>query len=115
MLEHHRDIALARLQSVDPPAFQPHLTRIGGLKPRDDPEKRRFAGSRRAEERDELALLEGQADVVENRRRREGLADAFQLETGQATLPSAGNLQAAPNAAIAIRKWPSRQSAANSY
>jgi hypothetical protein len=50
-------------------------------------------------------LFEGQADVVEDRGRPEGLADSLQLETGQATLPSGGNLQAAPNAAIAIRAW----------
>jgi hypothetical protein len=87
MLEHHRDSAAAWRQLVDPAPFEPHLARIRRLEAGDDSKQRRLAGSGRAEEGDELALLHGERDAIEDGSRAIGLADFVELEAGQCASP----------------------------
>src|SRR4029453_49578 len=66
-----------------PPAPpQPHLAARGRERPRDDVEQRALARAVGPDEADQLALADGEADVVERGEPAELLGDAVHLEDG---------------------------------
>jgi hypothetical protein len=59
-LKHHRDVAIARRELVGDGAADQDLAFADVLEARDHPQRRRFSASRRADENDELAVVDGQ-------------------------------------------------------
>jgi len=80
VLEHHRELPLARrgvgdLASADLDAAGGHF-----LQPRDHPQQAGLAAARRAEEHDELARRHVERQVGDDLHRAIALADLLQLE-----------------------------------
>jgi hypothetical protein len=75
-LEHHRDVAVLRCEGVDGRAVDPHLALVGVVQAREDPQQRRLAAARRADQRQELAVADLEVDAVEHARGAEALPDA---------------------------------------
>ena len=80
VLEHHGDVALLRRQVVDHPLADADLARGDVLEPGDHAQQRRLAAAGRADEDDELAVLDVDRDAVQDRRRAEGLAHVADLD-----------------------------------
>ena len=55
-LEHHRDVAILRLEVVDDPVADLQLTAGDRLEAGDHPQRRRLAAARRPDEDEELAV-----------------------------------------------------------
>ena len=81
-LEHHRDVALRRMQIVDRLAVDADLAGADRLEARDGVEQRRLAAARRADQHEEAALVERQIDALEDFERAEALAQPADFEEG---------------------------------
>jgi hypothetical protein len=81
-LEHHRQVALGRGQARDVAAVE--MDAAGGerLEARDQPQQRRLAAARRADEHGELAARDRQVDALDRLDVAELLLDALELEKG---------------------------------
>ena len=60
VLEHHRDITIRRIDGIHNAAANMQVSVGDILKPRDHAQHRRLATSRRADEHDKLAFLNGE-------------------------------------------------------
>ena len=58
ILEHHRDVAIGRLDLVDDAAADIDLAAGDGLEPRDHPQQRRLAAAGGADQHAELAVAD---------------------------------------------------------
>src|SRR5262245_35536747 len=67
VLEHHREVAVARWSVVHEPSADQQVAGGDVLDPRDHPEQRRLAAARRPDEDQELAVGDIQAHVVDRR------------------------------------------------
>ena len=65
-LEHHRDVAVLRLDAVDDAPGDLDRAAADALKPGEHCQQRRLAAARRADQRDELAGLGFEVDVVQH-------------------------------------------------
>ena len=63
-LKHHRDVPVLGKLVGDVRVAEEHLPRIGGLEPRDDPERGRLAAPGRSEQDQELARLDREAELL---------------------------------------------------
>jgi hypothetical protein len=80
VLEHRVHVSLERRPSRHVAAVQEDPTGRGSLEPGDQPEARGLAGAGRAEQREELAVLDLEVDVVDRNDRAELLGDAFESD-----------------------------------
>ena len=62
VLEHHGDVALARRGEGHVDAVDEHPAVVGDLEAGDDAQRRRLAGARGAEQREELARRDAEVD-----------------------------------------------------
>ncbi len=67
-LEHHRDVARLGGHVIDDLSVDRHGAGRDRLQPGDHPQHRRLAAARRAEQHHELAVRDGEVDVVHGRR-----------------------------------------------
>jgi hypothetical protein len=65
ILEHHRDVALSRLDRVDDASADVDLAAGDGLKPRDHAQQRGFAAAGRADQHAELAVADLEVDALD--------------------------------------------------
>src|SRR6185312_2520405 len=77
-LKDHRQIAFSRRKIGSVGAGDTDLALVGLTQPRNQPEQRRLAASRRADHRDEFAGFDAEVDTVKHLHGVEGLADAVQ-------------------------------------
>ena len=73
-LEHHGELALGRRLAGHVAAVDVDRAAAGVLQPGDQPQQRGLAAARRADEDDELAVLDVEVDVRDDDRRPEGLS-----------------------------------------
>jgi hypothetical protein len=79
-LEHHRQLPLRRRLVGDVAPVDDDLTRGRVLEPGDQPQKRGLAAARGADEHHELAVLDIEVELRDDRRRAEGLVDVAELD-----------------------------------
>jgi hypothetical protein len=81
LLEHEADV---RIGAAHLPVIEEHAARVGRQQARDDPEQGALAGAVGPDERDDLAGLDRQVNVIEGdealARRVEGPTNALELE-----------------------------------
>jgi hypothetical protein len=77
VLEHEADRAHARVQVGRRLAVEPHLARVRRLEPGQDAQDRALAAARRPEQRDERAVLDLEADVVDGDEVAEAFVEMF--------------------------------------
>ena len=65
MLKDHPEAASLRLKARDVAPVKFNRSRVRHLKPRDHPQRRRLAATRRAEQTKELAALDSQREIVD--------------------------------------------------
>ncbi len=83
VLEHHRDVAIDRVEVVDDDVAHEDLARGRLLEAGDHPQSGRLAAARRADEDHELAVLDAEVKIVDGDRPvREPLRDAAKLDRG---------------------------------
>ena len=92
-LEDHADVPPVRRRPRQVDAVDDD--RAGGrlVEPCDEPQRRRLAAAGRAEQRDELALLELEVDAVERGHGAEDAAQAPQLEEAHRRPPGSGEIR----------------------
>ena len=88
-LEHHRDVAVARLQPRDVALAQQHLAAVGELEPREDAERRRLAAAGWAEHDEECAVGDGEVERAQRVDFAEPLRDGAVLDATHETASSA--------------------------
>ncbi len=94
VLEHHRDVAVARREVRDVTVADEHGALGDVLEAGDHPEERRLAASRRADEHHELARLDRQRDVVHGTNiAGVDLADVLQDDLAHEGAPLADRLE----------------------
>ena len=86
MLEDETDLALAHADGARVLAVEQHLAGVRRLQPGDDAQQRGLARARQTQQRDQLAGLDVQVDIVERNEVAEPLADVFELDAHAATL-----------------------------
>ncbi|MNL50107.1 hypothetical protein D3C87_1730950 [compost metagenome] len=90
-LKHHghpgADAPDAFAGCIDAIAMNPDLAALIGLKPVDAAKQGRFAGSRRADDADDLALFHREGNVVDDFDRAETLADVLQFDDAHRDFP----------------------------
>ncbi|ABA49062.1 phenol hydroxylase, putative [Burkholderia pseudomallei 1710b] len=85
VLEHHRDVAILRLERVDDASTDRDLAFRHRLEAGDHPQQRRFPAARRADEHDELAVGDIDVDPVQHvLRAAVTFPDALQAQRGHA-------------------------------
>ena len=78
-LKHHRDVAIARREFVGDGAADHDLAFADVLEARDHAQRRRFSASRRSDENNELAVVDGQIQGTDRAMPvRVGLADILE-------------------------------------
>jgi hypothetical protein len=80
VLEHHSESALLRREAGDVGAVERHLALIRPLVPRDHPERRRLAGARRTDQREQLPRRDLERDVLDRGVPAEAAGDAVESE-----------------------------------
>ncbi len=75
MLEHEADMALAHVLVGGIDAIDENAAAVGALEPRDDPEQRRLAATRRPEKGDELSARQVEAHVTQGLERTKRLGN----------------------------------------
>ena len=80
VLEDEADLPLAGADVVDALAAEAQRAGIGKIEPGEDAQQRRLARARGAEQRDELAILDRQADAAQRFEAAELLDDGVQLD-----------------------------------
>jgi hypothetical protein len=86
-LEHHRDVAVLRLEVVDHLVAEPDLAVGDVLEPGDHPHRRGLAAARGAEEHQEFPVGDGQVEVVDPDVVAPALADVLQPQFGHGVTP----------------------------
>ncbi len=81
-LEHHPHVALVGRRSRDVLAVDDDPARIRLVESGNEAQRRRLAAAARAEQRHELAGLEGEVDPLERRHRPEGAPQLLELDVG---------------------------------
>ena len=79
-LEHHGDVALARVQVVDAPAADADLALGHGIQPGDHVEQRGLAAAGGADQHQKLARVHADVDALEDVQLAVAFADVEQLE-----------------------------------
>src|SRR5882724_3650719 len=79
-LKYHRDVALRRMQIVDPLAFNANIAGTDGLEARNGAEKGRLAATRRADQHEEATLIQGEIDTLQDIERAKALAKSADLK-----------------------------------
>ena len=80
-LEHHAEAAVARLEVVDHLAVDADFAGGRVLEAGDHAQRRGLAAAGRADKDDELAVLDGEGEVLHRLHRAEGLVQIDQLDT----------------------------------
>jgi hypothetical protein len=86
-LEHHGQLALGRRLAGDVAAIDVDGAAAGVLQAGDQPQQCRLAATRRADEDDELAILDHQVEPGDDGRRSEGLGDVLERDVSHGFLP----------------------------
>jgi len=90
-LEDHRDVALLRRQAVDHLIADDHLALADVLEAGDHPQRGGLPAARRADEDDELPVLDLEIEVLHGLGAvREALPDAVELDFRHGMLPRVG-------------------------
>lgn len=89
VLKDEPDVTIARRLGGDAAAGVEHLAAVRRLEAGDDPQERRLAAARGAEQGDELARRDVEADVVQDRDPVEGLLEVAYFDA-HAALRSSG-------------------------
>ena len=79
-LEHHGDVASARMKLVDPFAVDADVAVAHRLEPGDGVEECRFPAARWADEHEEIAFLDLEVDVFQHLDLAEALAQMLDLD-----------------------------------
>ena len=87
-LEHHGDVAVGGRQVGDVALADVDAAGCRQLQSGDHPERRRLAATGGAEEGDEVALLDGEADLLDRHGLAEGLGDLVEADGDLAHLPA---------------------------
>ncbi len=88
-LEHHGDVAIAGLEARDVAAVDRDRAAVGLLEAGDDPQRRRLARARGAQQREELARLDVEVQALERDDRTMGLDDVAQADAADRAQPAA--------------------------
>ena len=86
VLEHHRDIAVLRLDPVDDPPVDRHRPRRDLLEPRDHAQQGRFAAARRSDDHHQLTIRHGAADAVDDLALAVGFLDVVEGQRSHLSL-----------------------------
>src|SRR4029077_14217173 len=86
MLKNETDLAIANADVARVLAMEEHLAGVGCFEARDNSEQRRLARARQSQQRDQLAGLDMEADMIDRNEVAELLADVSKLDTHAATL-----------------------------
>jgi light-independent protochlorophyllide reductase subunit B len=86
-LEHHADLALVGTQAGNLAPVDADRPGIGPLEPRDHAQHGRLAAARGAQQRDELALLDPEGEILDHPNGAEGLFQMRKLEEGHQRSP----------------------------
>jgi hypothetical protein len=81
VLEHHRDVAVARRDIVHAPLADVNLACGGVFQPRQHAQRGRLAAARRSHQHHKLAWLDVQRQVVDRRHRAEALGHLLEAYT----------------------------------
>jgi hypothetical protein len=81
-LEHHGYVACLGPQGIDSSAADRDRARVSCLEPGNDSQEGRLPATRRAQQRQELAVLHGQRNVAENSCPAEGFRDSIDCQVG---------------------------------
>ena len=76
VLEHHADVPLVRRQPVHHAVAEADLARVGLVEAGHEPQQRRLAAARRAQEREQLAVIDGEVGPIHRGDGAEPLDDA---------------------------------------
>ena len=87
VLEHHRDVALGRLDLVDDAPADIDLAGRDGLQSGDHAQQRRLAAAGWADENDEFTVADVEVDPLDDLHPSEALAHVAHREAGHAVLP----------------------------
>ena len=79
-LKHHRDAAPSRRQRGDVAFRDPDRAGARGLEPRDQPQGRGLAATRRPQQRHEMTGRRRERDVLDRRSRTPGLGDSLETD-----------------------------------
>src|SRR5215207_8907167 len=97
VLEHHAGVALVRRQRVDAPGAETHLPALELREAGDHPQERGLAAAGGPKQSEELAIGDGDRDVVDGAHGAEGSADAIDPDAGQRSASArTGPLSASP-------------------
>ena len=94
-LEHHAEAAVARLEIVDDASVDADLARGRILEAGDHAQRRGLAAAGRPDEDDELAVLDGEAQVPDRDDGAEGLVQIAQLDARHILSPYHAEAEAA--------------------
>ena len=86
MLKNETDFAIANADVARVLAVKEHFAGVGRFEARDNSEQRRFARARESQQRNQLAGLDMEADMIDRNEVAELLADVSELDTDAATL-----------------------------
>ena len=89
VLEHHRDVAILRVEVVHHPLADLDPPAGDFLETGDHPQQRRFPASRRTDQNDELPVARLDVDVANDLHRAEILFDVLDFHSGHAASPEA--------------------------
>ena len=110
VLEHHGDVALLRRHLVHDALADADLARSDVFEPRDHPQQGRLAASRRADQDDELAVVDQDVDAMDDLDGSERLSDVADRDGSHAVPPG---LSLGPvRMHLRVRPWASLPSAA---
>ena len=89
MLEHETDLTIPGTMGKRVLAVERHFAGIRPIEPRDDPQQRGLAGTRRPQQCQQLAVGNPEVDAIERSKGTEFLHDGFQLNAhGMSALSS---------------------------
>ena len=86
-LEHHGDVAILRMQLVDPVAVDADLATGDLLQPCDHPQQRGLPAAGRADEHDEFAVLDVEVDAMQHLHVAVGFLDVPDIDRCHVTNP----------------------------
>ena len=96
MLEDESDAAIPRIAPCRVVSVEQHRSRVGPLEAGNDAQERRLAGARRSQQRQQLALLHGEADVVQRGELPELLREAADFDAHGNSAAGAASSSPAP-------------------
>src|SRR5213075_1379981 len=101
-------LILRGLRDVRP--VKNHLARVGVLRADHDAQERRLAAARGAQDDERLALLDGEADVVERDLLPEGLAHVADLDEGAHHITAWSKAATKPSTMMSSTSWVTTES-----